>query len=165
MFSRSCPRISGTVVSSAASILHPITNLKAVRKKEISRERKKGKKYIEKILMGSQFMCWNFILAIGKLAEVPQILALNSKWFISTLGQCTGPDPSIDLQQTCTTEMLNSSCMLCEKADCLDRENWCPATGRCLYWASCIFLFLRQCVFYFEINAWTFEVENRQISA
>lgn len=45
-FSRSCPSISGTVVSSAASILHPITNLRAVRKKEIRKERKKGEKKI-----------------------------------------------------------------------------------------------------------------------
>lgn len=46
-FSRSCPKISGIVVSSAASILHSITNLKAVRKKEI---RKKGKESIKKHL-------------------------------------------------------------------------------------------------------------------
>lgn len=43
------PSFLGTVVSSAASILHPITSLKAVRKKEIRKERNKGKKYIIKI--------------------------------------------------------------------------------------------------------------------
>lgn len=72
-FSRSCPSISGTVVSSAAPILHPITDLRAVRKKEIRKERKKGgKKSIKKT-----FMYWNFILAIGKLAKVLQWWAFN----------------------------------------------------------------------------------------